>query len=106
MAVQILAVTLLHDVPGEIYCCSTMRQVENTSVWDQDPLYAYKTQVEGGVYSIIHENDRPREATLLPSVWQMRCKRNIITGDIKRYKARLNIDGSQMVHSTCGTTNY
>jgi hypothetical protein len=56
------------------------------------------SQVDGGVYSIIRQNDRPRDATLLPSVWQMRGKRKIITGDIKRYKARLNIDGSRMVH--------
>jgi hypothetical protein len=124
MAVQVLAATS-HDVPGEIFCCSTLCQVENTNVWDQDPLYAFKThsdpdtmymhqamrqpykdnfvtamkeeihsQVEGGVYSIIHESERPTEATLLPSVWQMRRKRNVITGDIKMYKARLNIDGS------------
>jgi hypothetical protein len=128
MAVQILAATS-HDVPGEICCCSTLCQVENTNVWDQDPLYAFKThsdpntmymhqamrqpdrdnfvtamkeeihsQVEGGVYSIIHESERPTEATLLPSVWQMRRKRNVVTGDIKRYKARLNIDGSRMTH--------
>jgi hypothetical protein len=128
MAVQILAATA-HDVPGEIYCCSAACQAEINSVWDQDPLYGYKThsdpdtmymhqamrqpdkehfveamkeeitsQVEGGVYSIIHKDDRPQEATLLPAVWQMQRKRNVVTGDIKRYKARLNIDGSRMVH--------
>jgi hypothetical protein len=56
------------------------------------------SQVEGGVYSIIHQGERPQEATLLPAVWQMRRKRNVVTGDIKRYKTRLNIDGSRMVH--------
>jgi hypothetical protein len=42
MAVQILAATA-HDVPGEILCCSTLCEVENTSIWDHDPLYAFKT---------------------------------------------------------------
>ena len=38
----------------------------------------------------------PRSATVLPAVWQMRRKRDIKTGTIKKYKARLNIDGSRM----------
>jgi len=29
-------------------------------------------------------------------VWQMRRKREVSTGKIKKYKARLNLDGSRM----------
>ena len=36
-------------------------------------------------------------ATILNAVWQMKRKRDIRTGTITKYKARLNIDGSRMV---------
>ena len=36
-------------------------------------------------------------ARVLPAVWQMKRKRDIRTGEIKKYKARLNLDGSRMV---------
>ena len=38
----------------------------------------------------------PRSATFLPVVWKLRRKRDIKSGTIKKYKARLNIDGSRM----------
>ena len=47
--------------------------------------------------SLIHRSDIPPTANLLPAVWQLRRKRNLLTGEIKRYKARLNVDGSRMV---------
>ena len=54
-------------------------------------------QVQGGVYSIVKRSSIPKMATLLPCVWQLTRKRDIITGEIKKHKARLNIDGSRMV---------
>jgi hypothetical protein len=57
-----------------------------------------EAQVDKGVYSIIPREDLPKEATLLPAVWQMRQKREVLTNKIKKYKARLNIDGSTMVY--------
>ena len=47
-------------------------------------------------FSIIHKNKIPPKATVLPAVWALRRKRCIKTGQIKKYKARLNIDGSRM----------
>jgi hypothetical protein len=51
-------------------------------------------QVECGVYSIIKKSKVPQSATILPAVWALRCKQDIRTGAIKKYKARCNIDGS------------
>jgi hypothetical protein len=39
----------------------------------------------------------PEEATLLSSVWQMKRKRKPSTGEISKYKVRMNVDGSKMV---------
>ncbi len=38
----------------------------------------------------------PDGCIILPAVWQMRRKRDARTSRIKKYKARLNIDGSRM----------
>jgi hypothetical protein len=32
----------------------------------------------------------------LPTVWQMKWKRKVRTIEVKKYKARMNIDGSLM----------
>ena len=47
-------------------------------------------------FSIIPRSSVPKGKTILPTVWQMKRKRDIKTRRIKKYKARLNIDGSRM----------
>ena len=47
-------------------------------------------------FSVILKSELPQGATVLPAVWQLRRKRDIKTRKIKKYKARLNIDGSRM----------
>ena len=55
-------------------------------------------QLEVNVLKLTHINSVPKNATLLPAVWQMKCKRHIKTQKVYKWKARLNIDGSRMVH--------
>ena len=55
-------------------------------------------QMEDGNYSIIHRSLVPRDKSVLPAVWAMKRKRDIRTGEVKKWKARLNIDGSRMKH--------
>ena len=56
----------------------------------------WKDQFENGNFSLVHKSELPKGATVLPAVWQMKRKRCIRTRDIKKWKARLNIDGSRM----------
>jgi len=42
-------------------------------------------------------SELPEGATLLSSVWQMKRKRKPSTGEISKYKARMNVDRSQMI---------
>jgi hypothetical protein len=56
-------------------------------VWDQS---------KNGNFTITHQSKLSKGSTVLPTVWQMKRKRNIRTRAVKKYKARLNIDGSQM----------
>ena len=53
-------------------------------------------QSENGNFSVIHKSQVPEVKNALPVVWQMKRKRDIRTREIKKYKARLNIDGSRM----------
>ena len=54
-------------------------------------------QMRNKNFSIVHIDDVPRDKVILPAVWQMKRKRGIKSRKVKKYKARLNIDGSRMV---------
>ena len=47
-------------------------------------------------FSVIPKSELPQGAKVLPAVWQLQRKRDIKTRKIKKYKARLNVDGSRM----------
>jgi hypothetical protein len=55
-----------------------------------------KDQFENGNFTVIRKTEVLDGHTILPAVWQMRRKRDAKTGEIKKYKACLNIDGSRM----------
>lgn len=44
---------------------------------------------------LVKRSDVPNHLSVLPSVWAMRRKRDLTTGDIVKWKARLNVDGSK-----------
>jgi len=54
-------------------------------------------QLKGGNFSLILRSKVPKDATILPVVWQMKCKCRIQTQEVYKWKARLNIDGSHQV---------
>ena len=53
-------------------------------------------QMANGNFTIVHKSKVPKGKVILPAVWQLRRKRDIQTRQVKKYKARLNIDGSRM----------
>ena len=53
-------------------------------------------QMGNGNFTIIHRKKIPRGATVLPAVFQMKRKRNILTREVKKWKAFLNVYGSCM----------
>ncbi len=54
-------------------------------------------QYANGNFELMKRTDITPGATVLNAVWQMKRKRDLRTGAITKYKARLNIDGSRMV---------
>ena len=54
------------------------------------------SQLEDGVYSLIPRDAVPLGVKIFQAVWQMKRERDITTGEIKRHKARNNLNGSVM----------
>ena len=54
-------------------------------------------QMANGNFILLQRSQVPQNATILNAVWQMKRKHDLWTGEITKYKARLNIDGSRMV---------
>ena len=53
--------------------------------------------VENKNWELIRRDQVPADAEVVPSVWAMRRKRNLTTGAITKYKARLNLHGGKQV---------
>ena len=115
------------DIPGELFCLQAMFPddqydhvnplLAHKAVSDPDTLYYHQAMKEpdrarfeegmkkeiddqfaNGNFTVVHRSEVPPDQTVLPAVWQMKRKRDVRTGEIKKYKARLNIDGSRMRH--------
>ena len=63
-------------------------------------------QLNNSNFSIIKQSAVPKCKITLPVVWQMKRKRNILTREIKKYKGRLNIDGSRMIKGLDNNETY
>ncbi|KAI2494618.1 hypothetical protein MHU86_19896 [Fragilaria crotonensis] len=115
-----------NDVEGEIFCYVAMFPNDDQwayrnplmaykAVSDPDSLYYHQAmkewdrakfkesmkkevtdQFNNGNFTIIPKSQVPKGQTMLPAVWQMKRKRDAKDGSIKKYKARLNIDGLRM----------
>jgi len=55
------------------------------------------TQLEGNNVYFMLRSQVPKSATIMPAIWQMKCKHHILTQEVYKWKARLNIDGSRQV---------
>ena len=80
--------------PDTMYHHQAMREPDR-----QEFINAMQKEVDdqmgNGNFTIMKKTDVPKGKPVLPAVWQMRRKRDIKTRKVKKYKARLNIDGSR-----------
>jgi transposase InsO family protein len=123
-----------NNIEGEIFCLQAMYPITELekdpllaykASSDPDTMYMHQAvkepdrdnfieamqkevrdQSENGNFSVVHKSKVPRGATTLPSVWQMKRKRDIRTRQIKKWKARLNVDGSRMQQGIHYTDTY
>ena len=62
-----------------------------------DFLEAVMKEVNGHIYNthwkLVPIESVPEDTDILPSVWSMQRNRNLITNDITKYKACMNVHG-------------
>ena len=126
MMTEIEALTA-DGIPGEIFCSEVLNPdnacytdsslLAYKASTDPDTMYMHeamkepdhkeflkamekevKDQMDNGNFTIVRRDSVPKGTAILPTVWQMKRKRDIVTQQVKKYKARLNIDGSRMKH--------
>jgi hypothetical protein len=49
-------------------------------------------------WTLVKQKYVPKEAKVVPSVWAMRCKRDLTTNKVIKHKARLNLHGGKQVY--------
>ena len=81
--------------PDTLYHHEAMKQIDKKE-FQKAMQKEIDDRMKNNNYSIIKRSHVPKGASILPAVWQLRRKRDIKTRKIKKYKARLNIDGSRM----------
>ena len=81
--------------PDTMYLHQAMKQPDKRE-FIKAMVKEVEDQFQNGNFTIIPRSQLPKGATVLPAVWQMKRKRDIRTRKVKKYKARLNIDGSRM----------
>ena len=81
--------------PDSMYLHEDMQQEDKTDFL-KSMMEEVMDQTDNGNVSIIKRNQVPKGSTILPCVWQMKNKRHIMKRKIKRWKVRLNVDGSRM----------
>lgn len=130
MVTEIKDLTSRDVVGGEVFCLQAMfpddQHVHDDpllaykAVSDPDTLYYHQAtkepdwkefkkgmtkeiddQFANGNFTVERKSEIAEGEIVLPAVWQMKRKRDARTGEIKKYKARLNIDGSRMKQG-CG----
>ena len=79
-----------------MYYHEAMRQVYKKKFMEARDR-EFKSLSDNKTYTVRRRDEIPTSAKVLPMVWQMRRKRCQATGKIRKYKARLNVDGSRMV---------
>ena len=91
--------------PDTMYLHQAMKEPDR-----KEFLKAMQKEVEdqynNNNFSVINRSQVPKDKSILPAVWQMKRKRDIKSRKIKKYKARLNIDGSRMRHGVDYSETY
>jgi len=80
---------------GDIMYLHQALQQPDASEFVQAVIKEINGHVENKNWKIIPRSEVPEGATVVPSVWALRRKRDLTTNEITKYKARLNLHGGK-----------
>jgi hypothetical protein len=91
-------ITFHAEMMGDImYLQQALRQPDASHFVDA-VISEVNDHVTNKNWALIKRSEVPEDADVVPSVWAMRCKRDITTNEIKKYKACLNLHGGKQVY--------
>jgi hypothetical protein len=82
--------------PDTMYLHEAMREADSDKFKEAMLKEVNDQEMDNGNFTVVPKSKVPKGKTILPTVWQMRRKRDICMREVKNYKARLNINGSRM----------
>mmetsp|Transcript_26540 Transcript_26540/g.37655 ORF Transcript_26540/g.37655 Transcript_26540/m.37655 type:complete len:1449 (-) Transcript_26540:1524-5870(-) len=94
-AVPLYAMKAAQSDPDTMYYHQAMKEPDSEE-FKAAMIKEVTSQIEEGIYSLVPRNEVPEGAKVYPAVWQMKRKRHILTREVKKHKARCNLDGSRM----------
>jgi hypothetical protein len=82
--------------PDTMYHHQTMKQPDRKKFLKamQDECTAH---YKAGTFKLIKKADVPKGVPILSSVWQMKRKRKPSTGEISKYRGRMNVNGKEQI---------
>ncbi len=83
--------------PDIMYFDQAMKEPDKEQ-FEQAMLDEVKSHTDLGHWEIVTKKSVPVTTKVLPSVWAMRRKRRISTGEAYKWKARLNLHGGKQEH--------
>jgi hypothetical protein len=91
--------------PDTMYLHEAMQEPDKEQ-FKEAMVKEVKDQMDNGNFIVVERSAVPDNELIMPTVWQMKRKRDIITRAIKKWKVRLNIDGSKMIQGTHYEESY
>ena len=68
---------------------------KDTNKFIQSAIKEFNDHCEKKHWVVIERSQVPKGKNVLPAVWSMERKRDILTGSITKYKARRNVHGGK-----------
>jgi hypothetical protein len=90
--------------PDTMYLHQAMKEPD-IEQFKEAMIKEVEDQVDNKNFTVVRQDSVVVDEPVMPTVWQMKRKREIITQQVKKWKARLNIDGLKMIKGFT-ITNY
>jgi len=86
------------EMMGHIMYFHQAMQQPNAGEFVKAVIKEINGHIEHNWWKLIKHSEVPEDVDVIPSVWAMRCKRDLMTNEILKYKSRLNLHGGKQVY--------
>jgi len=86
------------EMMGDIMYLHQALQQDDASEFVKAVVQEINGHVENEHWALVKRDTVPEDAQIVPSVWSLRCKRNLTMNAITKHKARLNLHGGKQIY--------